>query len=151
MSNENISALAFLGIIGMLIYKIADVPVWVGVVSAGALLIAAVTAMSRGWFFGWTREDQPADHEPVPVPAAAVGPQTFLVGSQIVAFGSRFTVLDDSAPSVAAAVATGGRAVVTAANEHGTIGLLFLGFTASGGVVEAATQDGVWEQAQLVH
>lgn len=158
MSNENISGVAFLGLIGMIVWRGGEmvgvaVPTWVCGVSAALLIGASIVAISRRWLFGWTRDEDPHD-QPVPVAvpaAAAVGSSTFLIGSHIAAFGNRFTVLDDTAASVAVAMSSGGRAVVTAARDDGAVGLLFLGFTAGGGVVEAATQDGVWGQAQLVN
>ncbi|MFZ2238652.1 MAG: hypothetical protein WAV90_03815 [Gordonia amarae] len=74
----------------------------------------------------------------------------YLVGTRIRVQGADFVVMDDTAPSLGAALRNGGRSVVSAADSAGRVGLLFVGFDAGGSVVEAATSDSDWQSAQLV-
>jgi hypothetical protein len=66
MSTEMISGLAFVGLIGAALTSFASAPSWVGLVSAGLLLVAGVSAMAQGWFVGWTPPQPHPQQQPVP-------------------------------------------------------------------------------------
>lgn len=74
-----------------------------------------------------------------------------LVGSRISCHGTVFTVLDDSAPAMDNVRRAGGRAVVTASDAAGQVGLLFVGFDVAGALIEAKTQHHQdWAPAQFI-
>lgn len=100
------------------------------------LLTGAVGYLAHGGkLIGWGKREQPC-------PGAARG----LVGSRISTGEAIFTVLDDSAVRGAA----GRRATVTAADEAGNVGLLFVGLDHHGRVTEARTAGGPWTAAAVI-
>lgn len=132
---ERAALLAGAGIVAMIAARFTDSTA--ADVAAIALLgVAALMGMSAGWFVGLT-------------PRAAVAPAS-LVGARI-GFGSAvFTVLDDSAPSAAAALRGGGRCSVVAVDATGRVGVLFVGMDRHGRVIEAATETRDWAPARPV-
>lgn len=104
---------------------------------ACALLAAGAAAgFSSGWVWGL-------------VPTAPAAAPASLVGMRVGFAGGAYTVIDDSAPSVAAAQRGGGRCSVVAADSAGGVGLLFLELR-HGQVVAAATEERDWVAAGAV-
>ena len=116
--------------------------------------------------FGGRAESEPSEHTvptkdssapppaptPAPPPCDVVpynDPPPSLVGA-IIAFNSRtYTVVDDSAPEVAIAVACAGRATITVTDDAGVSAPLHVGFDTRGAVIEAATTD-QWGEAEVI-
>lgn len=106
----------------------------------GAIACVGMGGGGIGYMVGWWR-DRGSETEGV---EAELG--RGLVGSRISNGESIFTVLDDSATVGAA----GRRASVIAADETGTVGLLFVGLDSDGRVTEARIGDGEWNVAAVV-
>lgn len=122
------------GIVGFIAWRITEVDA----IAIGAMVllgIAAVAAMSRGWFVGLQPRDRAA------APAQPIG----LVGSRISVGGSVFTVLDDSAVA-----GDGRRCSVVARDAAGRVELLYVGFDRSGVVCEARVDGGDWAPASVI-
>ncbi|BBY53950.1 hypothetical protein H7J07_04775 [Mycobacterium koreense] len=143
---EIASLVGFVGTVSVGVYQLIDgAPVAFGVVGCVALLLAILIWVMSSGDSGGNQQQPPQPQQFVQPPVSG-----FLVGSRIRVHGHDFTILDDTAPSMAAAVRNGGRGVVTAADASGNVGLLFLGFDAAGTVVEASTNESGWQRADLV-
>lgn len=126
------------GILGFIVATVGfdRPPVWLAIPAMVLLGAASIGGMSHRWFIGF----QP------PTRLTMSAQPRGLVGSQISVGGSVFTVLDDSAVT-----GDGRRASVIARDSTGRVGILFVGFSPDGRVIEARCDDGApWRSAELI-
>lgn len=123
------------GLLGVIAGKFTGVH---AVTLAGAvpLIVGTIAYLAHGGkLIGtWGKREQRS-------PAVARG----LVGSRISNGETVFTVLDDTAVT-----GSGRRASVVAADENGTVGLLFVGLDRRGRVTEARVANGEWTTAAVI-
>jgi hypothetical protein len=137
-------AIASVGVLLTFVRSVPSAPPAILWADIGFLAIAVMV-----WLSGGVTSTNPRPGV-AGVPPKQRGGAGYLAGSQVATMGNTFTILDDSAPALATAAANGGRAVVTAVDDTGQVGALFLGFDTNGAIIEASVGDNEWNPAQLV-
>lgn len=126
---------AALGLVGIIAVRVVHAPLVWGLLPAALLIGSGLAAISRGWFVGRA-------------PTNSETSDSGLVGARICCGDSVFTITDYNPPAGVSTPAHDGWPIaLTAVDDRGVLGALFLAYDNDGNLLQAATPGQPWTSA----